>query len=278
MVRREFLSTKDKERTAVIDSEKKLQDMGFVDWADNLSEKEKALIDGNEVQYFIPWRAVYNENSVSTPCRLVFDASLGNRSGCSLNSLLAKGINSLNKLVEIIIRWTTYAHAYHTDVSKMYNRVLLEIEHWHYQLYYWVEGLKTGVKPCRKVIKTLIYGVRSSGNLAQCALRRTAELCKVESPRAFNVISDDTYMDDCISGTDGPEATRLTMDEIQQTVSKGGFSVKGFVVSGEDPPEHLTNGKDFILVGGLKWFPKGDFISLNVNELNFNKGVRGKKS
>ena len=52
-------------------------------------------------------------------------------------------------------------------------------------------------------------------------------------------IIDDIYMDDCISGTEGPEMTRLTMDEIQCAVSKGGFSLKGFVVSGEDPPEFL---------------------------------------
>ena len=51
-------------------------------------------------------------------------------------------------------------------------------------------------------------------------------------------------MDDCISGTEGPELTRMTMDEIQCTVAKGGFSVKGFVVSGEDPPVELSDGKD----------------------------------
>ena len=33
-----------------------------------------------------------------------------------------------------------------------------------------------------------------------------------------------------------------------------------------------------IVVGGLRWFPKGDFIQLNIKELNFNKKIRGKKS
>ena len=84
----------------------------------------------SDVYYMIPWRAVHNENSVSTPCRLVFDASQGTRSGCSLNSMLAKGINSLNSLVGIILRWTTYPHVFTTDVSKMYNRVNLDPEHW----------------------------------------------------------------------------------------------------------------------------------------------------
>ena len=159
----------------MIESERKLQELGFVDWLHNLSPEEQALII-ELIQYLIPWRAAHNENSVSTPTRVVFDASQCPRNGSSLNSLLAKGANSLNKLIEIMIRWLTYVHAYHTDVSKMYNRVLLAPEHWRYQLYYWSENLLPGDHPLIKVIKTLIYGVRSSGNLAQCALRRVAEL------------------------------------------------------------------------------------------------------
>ena len=60
----------------------------------------------SDVKYFIPWRAVWNQKTVSTPCRLVFDASQGTRGGCSLNSLLAKGANSMNELSGMLTRWT----------------------------------------------------------------------------------------------------------------------------------------------------------------------------
>ena len=166
-----MLSTRPDDRLAVIESERKLQELGFVDYVDNLNDEEKALIMENDVRYFIPWRAVFNEKSLSTPCRLVYDASQERKGGCSLNSLLAKGANSMNKLVEILIRWTIHIHAYHTDLSKMYNRVQLEKEFWRYQLYLWGEELSRDVRPLWKVIKTLIYGVRCSGNLAECALR-----------------------------------------------------------------------------------------------------------
>ena len=65
----------------VIASELKLQNMGFVGFLDNLSVIQKAKIKGSKVQYFIPWRAVWNTNSLSSPCRLVFDASLVTSSG-----------------------------------------------------------------------------------------------------------------------------------------------------------------------------------------------------
>ena len=270
------LSGREGDRVAVVESEQKLQDLGFVDWVANLTDEQKALVS-SAVYYMIPWRAHHNENSVSTPCRLVFDASQGTRSGCSLNSMIAKGINSLNSLVGIILRWSTYPHVFTTDVSKMYNRVNLDPEHWKYQLYFWSDGLKPGVEPEPKVVKSVIYGVRSSGNVAQCALRRTVELCKDEFPKAVRPILEDTYMDDCISGTESPEQTRLTVDDIQNSLPKGGFFVKGFAFSGEPPPEVMSNGADFLLVGGLKWFSEGDFVGLNVNELNFSKKVRGKK-
>ena len=112
------LAQKPEDKLAVIQSENKLQRIGFVDFVDNLNETEKALITG-KFQYYIPWHVVWKENSIRTACRIVFDASMTVPGGCSLNSLLAKGVNSMNKLVEIVIRWMTYICAFHTDINKM---------------------------------------------------------------------------------------------------------------------------------------------------------------
>ena len=48
-----------------------------------------------------------------------------------------------------------------------------------------------------EVIKTLIYGVRSSGSLAERGLRLTAEMTLY--PRACDIMND-IYIDDCLSG------------------------------------------------------------------------------
>ena len=58
-----------------------------------------------------------------------------------------------------------------------------------------------GKKP-KKVIKTLIYGVKSSGNHAKRGLRKTAELSKNEYPHVNLTINNDVYVDDCLSGKD----------------------------------------------------------------------------
>ena len=272
------LNDSPEDKAMVIESQQKLQDLGFVDYVSNLTEEEKLLILDSEVKYFIPWRAVWNEGSVTTGCRMVFDGTQSTKEGCSLNSLLPKGVNGMNKLNEIMIRWSTWKHAFHTDISKMYNMIRLHTAHWKYQLFLWSDNLMPGDLPAWKVIKTAIYGVRPSGNIAECGLRRTAELSRGVYPKAYDVLMYDTYVDDCMSGTDGRERTLEVTDELQATLAKGGFTPKGFAMSGEDPPEKLSNDNQSVLVGGLKWFPKGDFISLNIKDLNFNKRIRGKKS
>ena len=163
------------------------------------------------------------ERFVKHTCRITFDASQSGKCGASLNSIIPKGINCLNSLQQICIRWTTRRHAYHTDVQQMYNAIQLDPKHWRYQLYLWNEHLKENNKPRWKVIKTLIYGVRPSGNLAVCWIRRTAELGRNEFPDVHDVIIHDTYVDDCLSGSDSYEQTLRITDELHVALKRGGL-------------------------------------------------------
>ena len=86
----------------------------------------------------------------------------------------------MNKLVEILVRWTVRKYEFHTDIHKMYNAIRLDRPHWRYQVYLWENDLKAE-SPQWKVIETLIYGVRSSGNLAERGIRRAAELTKLKN-------------------------------------------------------------------------------------------------
>ena len=62
-----------------IEFEEKLQQLGYVDYVKNLNPEQQEKL--SEMQNFIPWRAVWNGNSISTSCRLVFDASQPTASG-----------------------------------------------------------------------------------------------------------------------------------------------------------------------------------------------------
>ena len=271
------LARSSKDREEAIASEAKLQELGFVDWLENLTEEEQNLILNSVVKYFMPWHVV-KSLSISTPIRIVFNCSAKTPSGFSLNDILAKGINSMNNLVEILIRWQTRQWAYHTDIRKMYNAVRLSKAYWCYQLYFWQEDLNPNLEPKIKVVKTVIYGSRPSGQLAERAIRLTAEKNLDSYPKAHRIINDDIYVDDCLSGNDSHSGMLQDTDELKLTLDSGGFTLKGFTVSGRDPDPTLSGGELFVVVGGLKWFPKGDFIMPNIGDLKFPDRVKGKRS
>ena len=65
------------------------------------------------VQHYLPWRLVWKADSLTTPCRPVFDASTntkkrldGSGGGRSLNDLLCKGRVDTLDLLKMIIRFT----------------------------------------------------------------------------------------------------------------------------------------------------------------------------
>ena len=159
----------------------------------------------------------------------------------------------------------------------MYNSVNLIPEEWCFQRYLWVDGIEMDGPIREKVIKTLIYGVKSSGNQAERGLRETARMSSKQYPKVASVVQNDTYVDDCMSGEKTLELAKSTADELELVLNKGGFTLKGVSFSGEDPPKHLTNDEVSISVGGMRWFTKTDELSLDLGDLCFAKKIRGRK-
>ena len=252
-------------------------DLGFFVKFDDLSDSQKKLITDSPVNYFIPWRAVWNENSVSTPCRPVFDASFSTGTE-SLNNILAKGRNNMNNLNRIFLRWRVHKCAFHTDIRKMYNTVRLAPEHWCYQLCLLNPCLNPDKPPEVYVIVTMIYGVKPSGNLAERALREIATLSKDEYPRPHEIVHEDIYVDDCISGEYSEELAFQSAENLEKVINKVGFGLKGVTFSGRLPPDHLSNDDvdKSINVAGMRWNPLLDTISLKIGEQRIGKKVRGK--
>ena len=198
--------------------------------------------------------------------------------GFSLNDILAKGQNTLNKLLEIFLRWRTCPIAFHSDVQKMFNAIKMEPRHWCFQRYLFESSLNPNKEPEEKVIKTVIYGVKSSGNQAETGLRFTSDIFKEDFPEVNSIVREDTYMDDTMSGEDSIQLADQRCDEVELVLNHGGFTLKGFTVSTRDPDPSLTSDGISVNVAGHKWFPRDDLISLESKQLNFAKKFRGKVS
>ena len=51
--------------------------------------------------------------------------------------------------------------------------------------------------------------------------RRTAEICKEEFSRAYEIVMNDMYVDDCFSGTCSAENIKGITDELSIVLRKG---------------------------------------------------------
>ena len=148
----------------------------------------------------------------------------------------------------------------------MYDTVQLREKHWCFQRYIWQNELDNRKIPEEKVIKTLIYGVKSSGNQSERGLRETARMSAVEFPEVNHIVQKDIYVDDCLSGAQNLKHAMIRADQTELVLNRGGLSLKGVTFHGKDPPATFTNDKASINVAGMRWFPKQDLVSLGISE------------
>ena len=137
----------------------------------DMHEEELSKFVKKTVQYFLPWRLVYKSDSLTTPCRPVFDASSNTRrrpdgtGGRSLNDLLCKGkIDTLN-LLQMVIRFMTGAFALTGDLKQFYCSFRLLPEDFNLVWFFYSPDLDSESEPQDAVFRAMIFGVISASAL-----------------------------------------------------------------------------------------------------------------
>ena len=269
-------------RLDALKSHDKLQTKGHVVRMKDLSEAERSRMNSTPGEgYYIPWRLHHKQNSINTPCRMVFDASSRTPNGGeSLNALLAKGQNLLVKILHLLIRFKILPYAFTCDVSMAYNQIKLAMEFYKFQKYLWINDLQPGNPVEEMIVRTLIYGVKSSGNQIAVGFERLSSYCEIHHPEFFEgarVLRDNTYVDDVLDSSLSEEERERKIAGIKFTLDLGLMSVKGFTRSGQSPSEELsTNGSEVGALGYL-WNPLDDDMILDIKQLSFGKARRGKR-
>ena len=72
-----------------------------------------------------------------------------------------------------------------------------------------------------------IVAFHTSGNQAECSLRETAKLSQVEYPKVNEIVENDIYVDDCISGEQSEREALKRKDDLEVVLNRGGFVLKG---------------------------------------------------
>ena len=83
-----------------------------------MSDSELRSWDGPT--HYVSLQHVINEDSTTTPLRIVTNSSLSDRKGLSLNSILMKGHDTLSDQWAVLNKWLSYEVALCSDVTKAY--------------------------------------------------------------------------------------------------------------------------------------------------------------
>ena len=259
-------------------SHNKLRDRGFVIPMNELPPDLK--YEAEQAGYYIPWRTVQSD-SLSTPTRMVFDASSKTSTGNSLNCLLAKGRNMLADMINLLVKFRFGSAAFCADVSMAYNGVKLHHKHLKYQKYLWIDGLAVGGAIVIMVVLTLIYGVRPAGNLTMTAFKMTAEVAERDPVLAESggpqCLKDSSYMDDVLAAFRSLNKCNRASQGLVDTLAISSMAVKAITTSGSPPCEKVSVDGRTINVVGYVWDPVKDVLSLDIKPLFFGKKVRGRR-
>ena len=250
-----------------------------------LSKKEQSEYKGPV--HYLPHHEVINENSKSTPLRIVFNASAKFHGKC-LNDFWAKGPDLLNDQLGILLRFREHNIGIAGDIRKMYHAIKLSsgLER-HTHRFLW-RDLDLKRNPDIYTLTSVSFGDRPAGSIATTALMKTAEMGQITYPRAAEMVINNSYVDDLLdSFSDSQEARQVTKD-VENMIRPGGFQMKQWVMTNEDIQSayelHLTptTVNDSSVMGvqkvlGLKWDVKEDVFKFQV-KLNFSLKKRKVRS
>ena len=203
------------------------------------------------------------------------DASSKTPGGFSLNDLLPKGQPNIVNLLSMTLSWRMGRSAFTGDISQFYNAVLLSSEFWQYQKILLKENLDINSATEIAIILTLIYGVTSVSGQSEEVVKLLANYIEDKYPEIYKLLIDERYVDDFGKSTMSDETSDNLIKKATEVLGMVGMKVKGWTVSGRDPPEKVSEDGQSVGFAGKTWFPKADIFKLHIQSLHFSKKKRG---
>ncbi|KAF5302055.1 hypothetical protein FQR65_LT19138 [Abscondita terminalis] len=226
--------------------------------------------DSTGTGYFLPHHAVLKEDSLTTKLRVVFDASAKTTSGKSLNDLLMIGPKLQNDIFPILLRFRTYQYVITSDIAKMYRQVLINETDTKYQRILWRFN-KTDPIDVFELL-TVTYGIRPASFLATRCLLEIAKEIQQTEPKVSQIIANDFYMDDLLTGSDSLSELYEIQKRLYELLFSAGFELRKWASNSNEILAELahTSGDNYVLrfdddathlkTLGVYWAPNSDII------------------
>ena len=107
-------------------------------------------------------------------------------------------------------------------------------------------------------------------------MRLLADIFRDKYPDVADFLERLRYVDDMAkSASTGEEAAQI-IEDTEKVLDTVKMKVKGWSVSGKEPPAELSEDGVSVGIGGMTWLPKIDVFQLNIQPLHFGKKKRGR--
>jgi len=174
--------------------------------------------------YFLPHHAVFKETSTTTKPRVVFDGSAKTSNGLSLNDILQVGLTVQPDLYSIVLRFRTHQVCFTTDITKMYRQITVHPQDRDLQRILWRCFNDERIQEYQ--LNTVTYGTASAPYLAIRCLKKLADDNRCHHPQSAQVLSNDFYVDDLLSGTPTLQEAIHLQQELTSLLDIAGFTLR----------------------------------------------------
>lgn len=227
-------------------------------------------------KYYIPHHPVIKPDSLTTKTRVVFDASANTTNGKSLNETMYVGGKQQKDLMDILIKWRKNRIVFKADISKMYRQIKLTEGDQQYHTILWRNSPNEQLQEYQ--LTTVTFGTTSAPYMATRVLKCVAEESQAKYPIASEIIKNDFYVDDLISGCDNIEQALIAKEELIASLQEGKFCLRKWTSNSkmllDSLPEELTEkslqnfNEEFSTKAlGLQWNPITDQFNFDVKWL-----------
>ena len=252
---------------------------------DKIEEVNSAEIPQDGQTFYIPHFMTQQSKR-----RLVYDGS-AQCHNVSLNSVLYKGCDNLQRLSDVLLRFRRFKVAFSCDIKEMFMQCGIWENDRDYLRILWFEenNIEGNIKEYR--FKSLPFGLNCSMSMADYCLRKTAEENEVEvSAETVEVVKSSFYVDDGLISCKSIEEGKKCVKELITLLQSGGFELRKFVsendkiLSDIDPQRllHCENVKKFAdnnhissKVLGMHWNPSSGTLFPRVDLRRMPETKRG---
>lgn len=212
--------------------------------------------------YYLCHHEVMKEGS-TTSCRIVYNSSRKIKGEC-INDYWGKGINPVNNLLGVLIRFRERKVVIVGDIRKMYHTIKINVVDQHTHRFLW-RNMDTSRDPDVYAMQVVSFGDKPAGNIAVAALKKTAEMGSSAFPEAAEVILNNSYVDDILDSVDDESTAKEITEQIDHILDIGSFEIKEWVVGkGTGAVHALSKTKQMVL---------GMMLNLEDDEFTFEAKI-----